>query len=222
MLRRANVVAGALDLLDAEGLDGLTMRKLGVALDVQAGALYRHFPNKEALLDAMADQLLERVDAPLPPHLPWVDQLELLGERLHTALLSRRDGARVVSGTFAPGPHTMAVSRRAAQVLAEAGFPPERAWEITFAVFYFILGHTIEEQAQYRMPAGDNWTARLAAAGLDTHDPLATGLRTLAAADPGERFSYGLRVFLAGIQQHAPEDAAGASTAENSPEFPLS
>ncbi|GAA3083231.1 TetR/AcrR family transcriptional regulator [Streptomyces olivoverticillatus] len=214
LLRRANVVSGALDLLDAEGLGGLTMRKLGVALDVQAGALYRHFPNKEALLDAMADQLLEGVGAPLPSDLSWAQQLELLGERLHTALLSRRDGARVVSGTFAPGPHTMTASRRAAQVLAEAGFPPNRAWEITFAVFYFVLGHTIEEQAQSRMPAGENWTARLEAAGLDSHDPLARGLKTLAAADPGRRFSYGLRVFLSGVQQHAPGDAADPHEAE--------
>ncbi|MEU4116545.1 TetR/AcrR family transcriptional regulator C-terminal domain-containing protein [Kitasatospora sp. NPDC028055] len=213
LLRRPNVVTGALDLLDAEGLDGLTMRRLGVALDVQAGALYRHFPNKDALLDAMADQLLEGVGAPLPSDLSWPDQLELLGERLHTALLSRRDGARVVSGTFAPGPHTMAASRRAAQVLTEAGFPPNRAWEHTFAVFYFILGHTIEEQAQSRMPTGDNWTARLAAAGLDTDDPLAMGLKTLAATNPSERFSNGLRVFLAGIQQHAPEAVVGPNEA---------
>lgn len=204
LLRRANVLTAALDLLDAEGLDGLTMRKLGLALNVQAGALYRHFPHKEALLDAMADELLDGVEAPLPPELPWHEQLMVLGERLHTALLRRRDGARVVSGTFAPGPHTMAASRRAAQVLVEVGFPADRAWDLTFAVFYFVLGHTIEEQAQSRMPADTNWTARLSAAGLDAADPLATGLKALASADPAERFTYGLRVFLAGVRQHAP------------------
>jgi TetR/AcrR family tetracycline transcriptional repressor len=58
------------------------------------------------------------------------------------------------------------------------------------------------------MPAADNWTARLAAAGLDADDPLAIGLRTLAAADSGKRFSYGLRVFLSGVQQHAPQATA--------------
>jgi TetR/AcrR family tetracycline transcriptional repressor len=208
LLRRAKVVEGALELLDAEGLDGLTMRRLGLALNVQAGALYRHFPNKEALLDAMADRLLEGVGEPLPPKLDWPKQLTALGKRLHAALLSRRDGARVVSGTFAPGPHTMAASRRAAQVLADAGFTPKRAWEITFAVFYFVLGHTIEEQAQSRMPPGDDWTARLAGAGLQADDPLAQGLKALASADPGERFAYGLRVFVAGVQQHAPKRAA--------------
>ncbi|MFC5186013.1 TetR/AcrR family transcriptional regulator C-terminal domain-containing protein [Actinomadura harenae] len=207
LLRRADVVSGALDLLDAEGLDGLTMRRLGVALNVQAGALYRHFPNKEALLDAMADQLLEGVAEPLPSGLPWPDRLELLGERLHTALLSRRDGARVVSGTFAPGPRTMAASRSAAQVLLEAGFPPNRAWEIAFAGFYFVLGHTIEEQTQSRLPADDDWTARLAASGLEADDPLAMGLKALAAGDPGERFSYGLRVFISGVRQHTPGNA---------------
>ena len=66
LLRKANVVEGALALLEAEGLDGLTMRKLGAALNVQAGALYRHFPSKEALLDAMAEKLVEGIADPAP------------------------------------------------------------------------------------------------------------------------------------------------------------
>ena len=54
LLHRADVVDGAVELLDAEGLDGLTTRKLGASLNVDGSALYRHFPNKEALLEAIA------------------------------------------------------------------------------------------------------------------------------------------------------------------------
>jgi TetR/AcrR family transcriptional regulator, tetracycline repressor protein len=56
-LKRADVVTGALALLDADGLDGLTMRKLGV----QAGGIYWHFKNKQALLEAMADRIVGEV-----------------------------------------------------------------------------------------------------------------------------------------------------------------
>ncbi|MFD0516963.1 TetR/AcrR family transcriptional regulator [Paractinoplanes durhamensis] len=66
-LRRADVLRGARDLLDADGLDGLTMRKLGAALNVQAGGLYWHFPSKQALLEAVADDLLAGVaETPRP------------------------------------------------------------------------------------------------------------------------------------------------------------
>ena len=58
-LRREHVVDVAIALLDADGLDALTMRKLATRLGVQAGALYWHFANKRALLDAMADRFLE-------------------------------------------------------------------------------------------------------------------------------------------------------------------
>jgi type II secretory pathway predicted ATPase ExeA len=53
-LRREHVVDEAIVLLDADGLDALTLRKLATRLGVQAGALYWHFASKQALLDAMA------------------------------------------------------------------------------------------------------------------------------------------------------------------------
>jgi TetR/AcrR family tetracycline transcriptional repressor len=209
VLRRADVVAGALDLLDAEGLDGLTMRKLGAALNVQGGALYRHFPSKEALLDAMAEQLLAGVGAPLPTDLPWLEAVGLLADRVRGALLGRRDGARVVAGTYVSGPNTMNVGARAIEMLCAVGVPAERAGWITFAVFYYVLGHVIEEQALQRLGPGVDWGARIAAAEPKIEEPVATAMHALAAGDPGERFRYGMKLFLAGIVQEV--EAAGGT-----------
>ncbi|WP_161500925.1 TetR/AcrR family transcriptional regulator C-terminal domain-containing protein [Embleya scabrispora] len=203
MLRRPDVVKGALDLLDAEGLDGLTMRKLGTALNVQAGAMYRHFPSKEALLDAMAEQLLEGVAAPLP-EVSWDEQLRVLGDRLRGALLSRRDGARVVAGTYVPDANTNAAGRLAVEVLCRAGLAPEQAGWITFAMFYYVLGHTIEEQAQSRLAESDDWATRRAAAGPDESATFEKAMSALITADPGARFAYGLDVFLDGLAQRLP------------------
>ncbi|QMU78800.1 TetR family transcriptional regulator [Streptacidiphilus sp. PB12-B1b] len=198
LLRRADVLRGALELLDAEGLDGLTMRKLGAALNVQAGGLYRHFANKEALLDAMADQLLEGVGAPLPPG-PWQEQVRTLGQRLRAALLARRDGARVVAGTYVTGGTTLGVGAAVVDVLCTAGLPADEAGWITFALFYYVLGHTIEEQAQARLPVHDDWPSRLGRSDDTVSPDFATALRAVVAADPGERFRYGLDVFLDGL-----------------------
>lgn len=203
MLRQVNVVDGALALLDAEGLDGLTMRKLGAALDVQAGALYRHFPSKEALLDAMAEKLVEGIGEPLPKG-SWDEQLTVLAHRLRTALLAHRDGALLFAGTFVPEPNTNAAGGAAVAVLCAAGIPVERAGWITYAAMYYVLGHTIEEQAQLRLnEQGEDWQARQSRAPQD--DPLfMQALGSVIAADPAERFAYGLELIIDGIRQQLP------------------
>lgn len=67
-LTRAEVVDTALRIVDDEGLDALTMRRLGAALEVEAMALYRHVPNKDALLDLTVERMRSemRLVEPLP------------------------------------------------------------------------------------------------------------------------------------------------------------
>ena len=111
-------------LLDTEGLDGLTMRKLGAALNVQAGALYRHYPSKEALLDAMAERLLEGVADPLPEG-PWDQQLTVLAQRFVPFFSPIAYGARVVAGTFVNEPNTDAAGSAAVDALRRRYLRPQ-------------------------------------------------------------------------------------------------
>ncbi|GAA2625393.1 TetR/AcrR family transcriptional regulator C-terminal domain-containing protein [Paractinoplanes durhamensis] len=191
-LRRADVLRGARDLLDADGLDGLTMRKLGAALNVQAGGLYWHFPSKQALLEAVADDLLAGV-AETPPAGPWDQRLLTLAHRLRQALLSVRDGARLVAETFVTEPNTSMAGRTGMRILMDAGLPAEQAAWTMFAVGHYVLGHTIEEQS-----TGADREAKLAAQAEADAD-----LRELAAAigaDPGRRFEFGLALMIDGIR----------------------
>lgn len=199
-LRKANVVDGALALLDTEGLDRLTMRKLGAALGVQAGALYRHFPSKEALLDAIAARLVEGIGEP-PPQGTWEQRLTDLAHRFRAALLAHRDGARVFAGTFVSDPNSNAIGSAAALALCDAGVPVDRAGWIVFAGMYYVLGHTIEEQAQAQLAAqGEDWQARESRS--PPADPMfAQALHSVIAADPADRFDYGLELLIAGVRQ---------------------
>lgn len=203
MLRRADVVDGAIRLLDAEGLDGLTTRRLGTLLNVQSPALYRHFPSKEALLDAMAEKLLEGLTTELPTG-TWDERLTVVGHRVRTALLAHRDAARVVAGTYVAAPNNRALGAAVVAILCEAGIPVERAGWITFAGMYYILGHTIEEQALQQLAArDDDWPKRESEAAHD--DPVfARALDSVMSADPAERFAYGLQLFIDGVRRHVP------------------
>ncbi|WP_240356954.1 TetR family transcriptional regulator [Myxococcus eversor] len=60
-IQREQVVRAAWTWVDELGVEGLTMRLLAQALAVQAPSLYWHFPSKQALLETMADALLEDV-----------------------------------------------------------------------------------------------------------------------------------------------------------------
>lgn len=199
LLRKANVVEGALAVLDDEGLDGLTMRRLGAALGVQAGALYRHFPSKEALLDAMAERLVAGLAEPALDG-PWDAQLTALAHRFRAALLAHRDGARLFAGTFVSAPHSNALGATAIALLSSVGIPLERAGWIAFATMYYVLGHTIEEQEQRLLAArGDPWEARVRRAPPE--DPgFARALDAVVSADPAERFAYGLELMLDGVR----------------------
>jgi len=65
-LTREKIVDKALEILDTEGVDGLSMRRLGDALGVEAMALYHHFPNKDAILDGVLGRIIEETGPAMP------------------------------------------------------------------------------------------------------------------------------------------------------------
>ncbi len=112
-LHKRDVVEAATAILDNYGIADLTMRRLGRELNVSPGALYWHFANKQQLLGAVADRVLELVhDAPGG----WRDRVAGICGRLRDALLSHTDGAELVSASFAAGQ-----SEAMARILARIG-----------------------------------------------------------------------------------------------------
>src|SRR3954470_7539302 len=74
-LTRDRILRAALTLIDRDGLDALSMRRLGAELGVEGMALYRHVGNKERLLDGVVELLLEDVDVDVEPEpaATWTD-----------------------------------------------------------------------------------------------------------------------------------------------------
>ena len=101
-LHKRDVVDAATALLDGYGIADLTMRRLARELDVSPGALYWHFVNKQQLLGAVADRILQPACAD-PAAMGWRRRIEVIGARLRDALLSHTDGAELVSASFAAG-----------------------------------------------------------------------------------------------------------------------
>lgn len=145
------IIDAALDLLDEDGLNELSMRKLARRLDMQAPALYWHFKNKEVLIDYMAEAILRAEFAELEPRRPdeaWQDWLITNGKRLRKAMKSHRDGARIVAGAHLyPAVTLMRIFEVSMESLTSAGMDLQKANLLITTAVHFIFGNVIEEQA---------------------------------------------------------------------------
>src|SRR5262249_54018581 len=119
-LSRDEVLEGALALLNEEGLDALTMRRLANALVVQAAAISWHFADKQALIDAMIEVMLAGLVDP-PPKGRWDEQVAELTRRMAAAMLRVRDGARLATMAVRPGPNTLVIAEAIMQTLHKSG-----------------------------------------------------------------------------------------------------
>jgi TetR/AcrR family tetracycline transcriptional repressor len=190
-LHKADVVEAATALLDSYGIADLTMRRLARELDVTPGALYWHFPNKQALLGAVADRILQTCGRPAPAG--WRERVAEIGALLRDALLSHTDGAELVSASFAAGQSAaMAdIVARLADAATEAGVASEQAELAARTVVYYVLGFTADEQSRLQ------WDAAGAA--------LADG-QSVFTADSTGRFAFGLRLLVDGMSRVSSPD----------------
>lgn len=124
-LSRETVVDGALALIDAEGLEGLTIRRLAARLGVTPMALYWHFKNKEQLLDGVADRLWSLVDTEVDTSLPWPERVRALMNSMVEVLRAHPQAASLLVTTQPEAAeHCFATMEAALAIFADAGFSP--------------------------------------------------------------------------------------------------
>ena len=174
---RSDVVEHALEVLDRHGLADLSMRRLAADLDVQPSALYWHFDNKQALLAAVADEVLSRGERPVPDG-PWAERVTAYAHQLRDAMLAYRDGAELVATAQAFG---LGDADPVAQLTELVGDEPFARVAAT-TLMHFVLGHVTDEQMNLQASS----------VGAIEDDPLARA----------DTFSTGLGIVVAGIAAH--------------------
>ncbi|AXB46956.1 TetR/AcrR family transcriptional regulator C-terminal domain-containing protein [Amycolatopsis albispora] len=206
MKLNAEVIARAsLELLNENGLDGLTMRAVAKELGVQAAALYWHVKNKQELLDEMAKIVLAEsttgLEGPRSGE-AWTDWLAGVARGLRAAMLGYRDGARVVAGTNVSHPAVFRITELTLRTLQDAGLPLEEAARGFPVLLHFTIGFTIEEQARQGLDYDENpyRPDRLDTLVDATRYPLTAGaIGLMFDADTETGFEHGLGLILAGL-----------------------
>jgi AcrR family transcriptional regulator len=163
-LSRDRIVTAALDYIEANGLPGLTMRRLGEQLGVEAMALYRYVPSKEDLLDAVVESLVADVRADdvvlESPRDGWQDFLQRLAHGVRRMALAHPKAFPLVASRPAEAPWLRPPLRSLDWVetflsgLLEEGFSDEAAIEAYRAYTSFLLGHLLLEVAVHGADVG--------------------------------------------------------------------
>lgn len=217
-LQRDTVVRTALRLLDTVGLDGLTVRRLADELGVQNPALYWHFRNKRDLLDRMAEVMLSDAFAPIGPSdaaKSWEDWLVGIARAFRSALLSHRDGARVIAGANLAQSVMPHVFDEALHMLRTKGFSSTVALNGVLTTFAYTFGSAFDAQTDpFDPPAGTQLRGFVALRDFinpDHFPALAATLEEVAREAPehdrSTEFEEGLQLILTGI--HATGASAG-------------
>lgn len=188
--RRHDVIERALAVLDQYGLADLSMRRIASELELQPSALYHHFPSKQVLLAAVADEILARGWHPsVGPDAPWGERFLDQCRSLRDAMLAYRDGAELVATVYAFRLGAQEPYEGLVGSLESAGFNGAFARSAAATALYFVFGYTSDEQTHVQ--AGS-------AGAIDGTLPDATGI---------DAFAHGLSLILDGIGQQAPAAA---------------
>jgi AcrR family transcriptional regulator len=179
-LSRQRVCREALSLVDEEGLDALSMRRLGARLGVEAMSLYRHVRNKADLLDALHAAVLGDLQPPPEDAADWRTLLFALASGLRAALLRHPNVVALFATRPVNAPEALATLARALAALDDAGFRAQDAHKAMAAVGLYTIGHCLGEtqgvpSERHGVPAG-----------------------------PGQaEFRFGIEALLEGISRHA-------------------
>jgi AcrR family transcriptional regulator len=206
-LSRERIVDAAMAIVDAGGLDALSMRSVALALGTGPASLYAHVASKEELLDLLIERVALGLERPEPDAEHWQEQVKDMVRAIHYGLLAHRDLARASLANIPLGEGALTWSDRLIEILKLGGLPDQVvAYGVDLLPLYAVA--TAYEYAlnAERMSSeeGERYIQEIreyfAALPPDRfpHVVALAGPLT-AGGTEGERFEFGLDVLVAGL-----------------------
>ncbi|MFC4592319.1 TetR/AcrR family transcriptional regulator C-terminal domain-containing protein [Sphaerisporangium corydalis] len=199
-MSRERVLDAALDLVDQVGVSGLSMRRLGAALGVEAMTIYYYVPNKDAVLDGLVERIMTRAFV-VSPHPDWRRLIRDFAVSFRRELLAHPGVVQLVATRPVTTPDAMRMLEAIVVILREAGFGLREAFHVVNTVAMFTTGQCLAEvdppgSPPPKLPDMDpsDFPNALAAihAGLGTPE------------DHESRFHYALNALIRGLSPDNP------------------
>jgi AcrR family transcriptional regulator len=208
-LNRESIIDAALGILDAEGLDAVTMRRVAQVLGTGPASLYAHVADKDEMVAAIVDRIFAEIELPDPidPE-RWQEQLKDICRSGRTVLARHRDVARASLGNVPTGDNALPIQEAFVAVLLAGGVSPSVAGMAVDILALYITATVYEESLetgnmavakedseQFHLELRSYFSS-LPAARFPTLVSMADALTT---GDHEERYEFGLDLLVRGI-----------------------
>ncbi len=200
-LDRDQIVAAGLRIVDVEGVDALSLRRLASDLHVAPMSLYWHVHDKAELLDLLGGAVLASIDIP-PPTGDWIEQLRGVHRAIFVAFMRHPNTADLMIGRARYGPAGLRLFERILAIALEAGLSPTAAFDAYQSLYLFTLGFaaTASRSPEFVAVQREGLAYLLTLPGSQF-----PAIRRVAPVIGGrsfeEQFELGLDVVLAGIAE---------------------
>jgi AcrR family transcriptional regulator len=211
-ITREGIVAAALRILDAEGLDGLSMRRVAEELDTGAASLYWHVGSKDGLLDLLLDEVIGEQTIPDPEPERWQEQIKEVAREQRAITLRHRDIVRMSIGRVPMGPNAIQYSERVLAIMRAGGLPDKYAVLGHHLLIAIVNGYTLDETQEGGEPPPDQPSPDemgrlvrdyITALPVDRFPNLVALADQFTIADPDERFEVLIDLFVDGLARRA-------------------
>lgn len=194
-LSRERVLRAALELVDNEGVEALTMRRLGRELGIEAMSLYGYVRSKQDLVEGVVEQVFRQM--PLVAHGPgdWRDRIRRHASLYRQVLLDHPNAVRLVAGRPLVTEGTAAFVESALAELRSLGLDLDTADRVLGVIAGFTLGLVSEQVGNVGRPSSAEEPVDPA------RFPLVAGLGVMKPVDFDRQFELGLDFIVAGLEQ---------------------
>lgn len=198
---RERILQTALDIIDQDGPDALSLRLLADRLSSSTATLYRHVSGRTELIALVVDRMLGEADLREDSYadLPWSEACRRIAAAVFDTLSRHGNVARLLVDVLPTGPHGMAVRELLLGTLLRAGFPPEIAARAMTTIAHYVLGFAMQMPRDAAGPGVDDIPAPLAA-DPDAY-PLIASVADLLPRPLSEEFAFGLDLLLVALAQ---------------------
>jgi AcrR family transcriptional regulator len=214
-LTREAIVEAALKVLDAEGLDAMTMRRVAQELQTGAASLYAYFEDKDELVAAVIERVIgELPPPPAPDPERWQEQLKESGRAMRAMLAAHNDIARAAFARIPFGESALAGMDAVIGYLRAGGLPDQVAAYAADVLPLYVTAVAYEESIYSRQGISPEAFTEFATRMRDYFAALPperfpnlnalAGPLTLAPAGD-ERFEFGMEVLIRGLASLAAE-----------------
>jgi AcrR family transcriptional regulator len=211
-LTRQAIVEAALRVLDRDGMDAVSMRKVGEELGTGAASLYWHVRNKEELLQLVFETVSEEAALPAPDPAQWQAQLRGFASELRRTMNRHRDVARISLGRIPAGPTLARTSEWLFALLQPAGIPDQVIAHLGDLMALYIGAFAFEESLGVASPTGEDlppdeiikmFRDYVESLPDDRFPRTKDAVDLLFGGGNDERFEFGLDVMIRGLETYA-------------------